>query len=99
MTEEQKKKYKLLKEKNKIRMENDLWKNDLLFQECISSLENCKVPSLEEQTVILEKFRKIFPITISGSIDWKNFNGAFEKVNISFIYEKINLQDKYYILW
>ena len=99
MTEEQKKRCKLLKEKNRTIIKKNLLKSDVLFQECMRSLKNCRILSLEEQTEIFKKFEKKFPITISGSIDWKSFNGIVERINVSSIYERLDLKNKYYILW
>lgn len=99
MDEEQKKRYHLLKERNKIRLRDENWKKNILFQECIDCLNNFEILSLESTEEIFNKLVKNFPITSYGSIDWSKFNGIINTEGILYLYQTLNLKNKYYILW
>lgn len=99
MNEEQKNKYNYLKEKNRERNIENYWKNDILFKECLEALKEYKVLTLEESKKILNTFQEKIPINISGSIDWKKFNGIVKEDEFSYIKETLNYNDNYYLLW
>lgn len=99
MNEEQTKRYHLLKEKNKRKLRDENWKHNLLFQECINSLNNCEILFLENTEKIFNKLIKIFPITFYGSIDWNKFNGIMNTEEMPYLYQALNLKNKYYVLW
>ena len=55
MDEEQKKRYHLLKEKNKRRLSDENWKNNTLFQECIDCFNKFEILSLESTEEIFNR--------------------------------------------
>lgn len=48
MDEEKRKRYQLLKEKNKTKVKEWNWQKNVLFKECIDSLNEYSILSLEE---------------------------------------------------
>ena len=92
MNEEQTKRYYLLKEKIKRRLRDENWKHNLLFKECINSLNNCEILSLENTQEIFNELIKIFPITFYGSIDWNKFNGIMNTERMPYLYQALNLK-------
>lgn len=99
MNEEEKKKYQLLKEKNKRKVKEANCKNDALLQECIISLKECIVLSLENTRRLFNKFASDFSLSLTGSINWNEFNGEVCTEEMSYICKLINLQNQYCILW
>lgn len=100
MNDELKKKYELLKQRNKKKLISLEFECDVLFQECKNVLNKCTILSLNESKEIFSRFENIYPILSSGSIDWKNFKGKLVKIsNVSELSTYINKSSKYYILW
>ena len=99
MDEEQKKRYHLLKEKNKRRLSDENWKSNTLFQKCIDCFNNFEILSLESTEEIFNRLVESFPITFYGSIDWSKFNGIINTEGMPYLYQTLNLKNKYYILW
>ena len=100
MNDELKRKYELLKQRNKKKLMSLEFESDVLFQECKNVLNKCTILSLNESKEIFSKFENFYPILSSGSIDWKNFKGRSIKIsNVSELNAYINKFSKYYILW
>lgn len=99
MNDEQKIRYQILKDKNFKAVKESSWNNDVLFQECIDSLKEYHLLSLEESAKVFKEFEKNYPITLSGHIDWKKFNGIVSEDGMPYIYENVDLHEKFYILW
>lgn len=99
MNEEQKNRYQLLKDKNVRNIKENNWKTDFLFQECIGFLNDCMILTLEDSENIFKMFEENFPITLSGSIKWDEFNGTIITEGISYVHNTLSLQNKYYVLW
>lgn len=99
MDEERRKKYQLLKEKNKLRIKELKWKNNILFKECIASLNECNVLSLKESDVLFDKLQNNFPMTSYGCIDWNCVDRSVVIENIFDIYHIFNGDCECYILW
>lgn len=100
MNDELKRKYELLKQRNKKKLMSLEFESDVLFQECKNVLNKCTILSLNESEEIFSKFENFYPILSSGSIDWKNFKGRSIKIsNVSELNAYINKFSKYYILW
>ena len=99
MDEEKRKRYQLLKEKNKAKVKEWNWQKNVLFKECIDSLNEYSILSLEETEALFEQLRYNFPMTNYGCIDWKKVNDAIVIKNISDIFNIFNKSYEYYILW
>lgn len=99
MDEEVRKRYQLLKEKNQLKVKELNWKNNILFKECIDSLDECKVLSLEESEALFNQINDNFPMTSYGCIDWKSVKDCIEIEHISDIYNIFKNCYEYYILW
>ena len=100
MNDELKKKYELLKQRNKKKLMSLEFESDVLFQECKNVLNKCTILSLNESKEIFSRFENLYPILSSGSIDWKNFKGNLIKIsNVLELSTNINKSSKYYILW
>lgn len=100
MNDELKKKYELLKQRNKKRLMSLEFESDVLFQECKIVLNKCTILSLKESKEIFSRFENLYPILSSGSINWKNFKGTLVKISsVSELSAYINKSSKYYILW
>lgn len=99
MNEETRKKYQLLKEKNKIKVRELEWKNNILFTECIASLHMCEIVSLEQSDVLFEQMKDTFPMTNYGRIDWKGVQDFITLDDVSDIYKICKPSDEYYIIW
>lgn len=99
MNEETRKKYQLLKEKNKIKARELKLENNILYKECIASLKECNVLSLEESKVLYDQFKNNFSITSSGCIKWKCVKENVVIECISEISHMVNVFQEYYILW
>lgn len=99
MDEEKRKKYQMLKEKNKLKIKELNWKNNILFEECITSLNECNILSLKESEVLFNQVKNNFPMTSYGCIDWKCVSKSIVIEHISDIYNIFNDCYEYYILW
>lgn len=99
MDEKRLKRYKILKEKNNLRIKDSIWKSNTLFCECIDLLEECQILSLEETEMLFEQLQDIFPITNYGCIDWKLVKNCSEIKDIFDIYNFCEKRSKWYILW
>lgn len=100
MNDELKKKYELLKQRNKRKLMSLEFESDVLFQECKSVLNRCTILSMNESKEVFSRFENLYPILSSGSIDWKNFKGKLIKItSVSELSNYINKLSKYYILW
>lgn len=97
MNEEQKKKYQLLKEKNQKMVKEFAWKDNVLFQECVEALGECKVLSTEETDKIADMLQKNFPFRY-GTIDWNSLPDSIE-IKQEELTLKFNRTTSYYILW
>lgn len=99
MDEKRRKKYQLLKEKNQLRSKELNWKNNILFKECIDSLNVYKMLSLEESEILFNQIKDNFPMTSYGCIDWKSVKDCIAIEHISDIYNIFKDCYEYYILW
>lgn len=99
MNEETRKKYQLLKEKNKMKVRELKWKGNILFTECITSLHGCEIVSLEQSDVLFEQMKDTFSMTNYGHINWKKEQNFVTLEDISDIYKVCNLSKEYYIIW
>lgn len=99
MNEEMKKRYQLLKEKNNAKVKELIWKNNILFTECIDMLHGCNIISLEETENLFEQMQKNFPMTTYGCINWNGVKESLILNDISDIRNICDINDAYYILW
>ena len=99
MDEEKRKRYQLLKEKNKTKVKERNWQKNVLFKECIDSLNEYSILSLEETEALFKQLRYNFPMTNYGCIDWKKVDDVIVIKNISDISDIFNKSYKYYIFW
>lgn len=99
MNEEIKKRYQLLKEKNSVKIKGVIWKNNVLFTECIDVLQSCNIISLEETENLFEQMQKNFPMTAYGCINWNGVKESLTLDDISEVYHICDVDDVYYILW
>lgn len=98
MTEEQKIRYLLLKEKAKTNSEIMRLEEDKLYSECITLLDKCSVLSIEDTRNVFLAFESNYPFSAFGNIDWSTFKGAIKIVEVSDLYE-LETKNDYYILW
>ena len=99
MDKEKRKRYQLLKEKNRTKVKEWNWQKNILFQECIDSLDEYNMLSLEETEVLYKQLRYNFPMTDYGCIDWKKVRDVIIIKSISDIFDIFNKNYEYYILW
>lgn len=99
MEEEKRKRYQLLKEINRKKIKESKWKEDILFNECIESLDKFNMLSLEESQKIISIMENSFPITPWGSIDWKKVNNGIKLNNKMELVQLLRGEDMFYILW
>ncbi len=99
MNEEKRKRYQLLKEENRLKVKECNWKQNVLFKECIDSLNHYRILSLDETGALFQQLRFNFPMSQYGSIDWKKVNDVTVIKKISDIFEIFDKSDEYYILW
>ena len=99
MNEELRKKYQLLKEKNKEKVRDFSWKSNVLFTECVDILHGCKIISLEETERLFEQLRKNFPMTKCGCIDWNYIKMSLKIHDVHEIKNVCDVSAEYYILW
>lgn len=97
MNELQKIKYQLLKEKNQTKIKEFGWKNNILYQECVTALGESDVLTMEETDRITELVQQNFLFNL-GSIDWKRFRDGVE-IKQEELVHRFNRNDSYYILW
>lgn len=96
MDQEKRKKYQLLKEKNRAKVKELKWKNNVLFKECIASLDDYSILSREKTDILFKQFKHNFPRTDYGGIDWEKVT---EVILIKNIYDIYDENYEYYILW
>lgn len=99
MDKEKRKRYQLLKEKNKTKNKEWNWQKNVLFKECIDSLNEYSILSLKETEDLFKQLRYNFPMTNYGCIDWKKVNDAIVIKNIRDISDIFNKSYECYILW
>lgn len=99
MDEEKRKRYQLLKEKNRTKVKEWNWQKNILFKECIDSLDEYNMLSLEETEVLYKQLRYNLPMTDYGCIDWKKVSDVIIIKSISDIFDIFNKNHEYYILW
>lgn len=85
------------KKKTKIKEWN--WQKNVLFKECIDSLNEYSILSLDETEALFKQLRYNFPMTNYGCIDWKKVNDVIVIKNICDISDIFNKSYEYYILW
>lgn len=99
MDETNKKRYKILMEKNQHKLKSVAWKKDILLNECLENLKEYEVISLEETNDIFQYISDKFPMTSYGRFDWANMKKFTEINNMQEILQIYNTQDYFYVLW
>lgn len=99
MDEINKIRYQKLMEKNQYKLKSTAWKKDILFNECLESLKEYEIISLEKTNDMFKYICERFPMTYYGRFDWVNMNKFAEISNIQEILQIYNIQDYFYVLW
>lgn len=97
MNIENKRKYELLKVKNKSIIYEKNWKNNELFMECIELLKDCLVLSKEESEELFHDLQMRVSFK-NGRIDWKKV-AICSRISVEKLKEKIKNNKQYYVLW
>lgn len=94
---ETKKKYELLKAKNKNMMYEKNWERNGLFMECIDLLEKHSILSKEKSEELFRELQMLIPFK-NGRVDWEKITNS-SRISIKE-FEKYNKIDKqYFVMW
>ena len=97
MNLETKKKYELLKAKNKNIMYEKNWKSNLLFMECIGVLENYLILSKEESEGLFHDLQTLVPFK-NGRVNWKKVTTGL-RITVEDLKKNNKNNKQYYVLW
>lgn len=98
MDKETRRKYHLLKEKNKEKNKITNLNNNMLFNECIDLLNEHDVLTFKKTDVLFGHLNHNFPMTNYGCINWKGVHDK-KMIYISDISDMFDEDDEIYILW